>query len=216
MKEQVQALKLAVKQYYTKQSLSSEQLKSLNKMIEQQAQGGFLERSLSKSISHRLKWMVAMVASILLSLLALNYWQTPALMTPTLITSAYADIYKDSNLKNGLQPPMEQWLKVNKVSAVPREYPIKMSKFCRLGDVVTMHLRIAGKQQGEVNVFIHRGDRVSLLMDRSGSVDDINWKLIKVRNDLTLIVLYTQDMREKAVQHILSEMLPELRAELRV
>ena len=37
-------------------------------------------------------------------------------------------------------------------------------------------------------------------------------KIIEVRDDLTVIVLYTDDMRESAMQNILGEMLPELQA----
>jgi len=51
--------------------------------------------------------------------------------------------------------------------------------------------------------------RAAFMATSLPKVDDINWKLLNVRNDLTVIVLYTQDMREKAVQHILSEMLAE-------
>jgi len=195
--EMKQPLKPALKYFYEKQSLSNAQLDSLNEMLKQQTKRNPLMS---------FKWPGAMAASILLFVVMLSFFHTPAL-----ITSAYADIYKDANLNNGMQASMQQWLSVNNVSAVPQEYPVKMSKFCRLGAIVTTHLRIAGKQQGEMNVFIQQGDSGGVWMDRAGSVDDINWKLIKVRDDLTLVVLYTQNMREKAVQHILSEMLPELR-----
>jgi hypothetical protein len=43
-------------------------------------------------------------------------------------------------------------------------------------------------------------------------VGEMNWKSIKVRNDLTVVVLYTKDMRDSAMQNILGGMFPELQA----
>lgn len=191
------SLKSALKKHYANKTLSTNQLEALQKKQWQQIK--------TVRVLHQFKWLGSIAASVLLLVAMLSYFQTPAL-----ITSAYADIYKDANLNNGLQPTMQQWLSVNKIANVPSQYPVKMSKFCRLGKVLTTHLRIAGKEQGELNVFIQQGKNVSYWMNKTGRVDSINWKLLNVRDDLTVIVLYTQDMREKAVQHILREMLPAL------
>ncbi len=197
-KHTTQPLKSALKKHYADQSLSSRQLDRLQQT--QQSAKHF-------AMINRFKWPVSMVASFLLLVTILSYFQTPAL-----ITSAYADIYKDENINNGLQPTMQQWLTVNHIASVPPQYPVKMSKFCRLGSLLTTHLRIAGKQQGEMHVFIHQGERKwsTRWVAGTGTVDDINWKLLQVRDDLTVIVLYTRDMREKSVRHILNEMLPQL------
>lgn len=193
-----QPLKSALKKHYADQSLSSRQL---NRLQQTQQQPKYFVAI------NRFKWPASMVASFLLLMAVLSYFQTPAL-----ITSAYADIYKDANLNNGLQPTMRQWLSVNHIASVPPQYPVKMSKFCRLGSLLTTHLRIAGKQQGEMHVFIHQGEQQwsARWIAGAGTVEDIHWKLLQVRDDLTVIVLYTRDMREKSVRHILNEMLPQL------
>jgi len=204
MSNEKHAIKQAVKEYYAEKSLSVAQLDALQRTIKRQVDRVEQNHS-SISKGSVFKWGSSIAASLFLIVMVLGYVQTPEL-----ISSAYADIHKDADLNNGMQPSMQQWLDENDIASVPQQYPVKMSKFCRLDQVLTMHLRIAGKEQGEVNVFIHHGERSLSWFDSSGAVEDMNWKLLKVRNNLTLIVLYTHDMREKSVQHILHEMLPEL------
>jgi len=204
MSNEKHPIKQAVKEYYADKSLSATQLNALQKSIKQQADS--IEQNHSNiNKASVFKWGGTIAASLFLFVVMMGYLQTP-----DLISSAYADIRKDANLNNGMQVSMQQWLDENDIASVPQQYPVKMSKFCRLDQVLTTHLRIAGKEQGEMNVFIHHGERTLSWFDRSGAVEDMNWKLLKVRNNLTLIVLYTHDMREKSVQHILHEMLPEL------
>ncbi|MDT8282532.1 MAG: hypothetical protein RQ982_06915 [Gammaproteobacteria bacterium] len=40
----------------------------------------------------------------------------------------------------------------------------------------------------------------------------MSWKSINVRNDLTVLVLYTKDMRNSAMKNILGGIFPELQA----
>ena len=199
-------VKQAFKDFYADKSLSELQLQALQKTLNQ-AEVVNQQNIPEYNTQRTFKWLGSVVASLLLMVLISGYLQTP-----DLIASAYADISKDASLNNGMQPSMLQWLNENNISAVPQQYPIKMSKFCRLDRVMTTHLRIAGKQQGEVNLFFHYGDRPLHWFDGSGTINDMNWRLVKVRKNLTLIVLYTQDMRKKSVQQILHEMLPELEA----
>ncbi|VAW67750.1 hypothetical protein MNBD_GAMMA08-1764 [hydrothermal vent metagenome] len=199
-----QPIKQALKIFYANQSLSNQQVAKLQKILQQDETVPANNKRKTLGV---LKWMGAMAASLLMVVALMTYLQTPAL-----ITSAYADIYKDANLNNGMQASMRQWLTANKIADVPALFPVKMSKFCRLAGLVTTHLRIAGKQQGEMNVFFHHGDAELSWRNQSGKVDDMNWRLLKVRDDLTLIVLYTHDMREKSVNTILQAMLSELQA----
>ena len=207
MSNKKQPLKQAVKQSYAKKSLSDAQLETLQKTLAQKVEHKPRRVDVNKLSVY--KWLGSIAASLLFAVSVMSFFQTPAL-----ITSAYADIYKDANLHNGLQSSMQQWLDVNRIDRVPQPYPVQMSKFCRLGQVLTTHLRIAGKEQGEMNVFFHQGEDAPLWLNRSGKVDDMNWKLLRVRENLTVIVLYSHDMREKSVQYILHEMLPELRPDL--
>jgi hypothetical protein len=211
MNEKNLPMKQALKDYYADKSLSDAQLTLLQNAT--MYAGESSSQNLNKADSYKWpgkwhgKWAGSMLASFVLFASILGYFHRPEL-----ITFAYADIHKDSQLNNGLAPSMRQWLDENNIASVPEEFPVKMSKFCRLNQVLTTHIRIAGKQQGEMNVFIHQGEPPLYWRDRSGSFDDMKWKLVKVREDLTLIVLYTLDMREKSVQNILYEMLPELKA----
>jgi len=209
MRNKKQPLKQAVKQAYVEKSLSAAQLEALQKTLAKAVTQP--SDRVAISMVSAFKWLGSIAATLLFTLGALAFFQTPAI-----ITSAYADIYKDANLHNGMQSSMQQWLDVNRIDQVPQPYPVQMSKFCRLGQTPTTHLRIAGKTQGVMNVFFHQGDTAPLWLNRSGKVDDMHWKMLKVREDLTVIVLYTHDMREKSVQNILHEMLPELRPQLGV
>jgi len=207
MSDDRQTLKQALKDYYAGKSLSDTQLDTLQKNL---SQGAFQGNSTSGVKRRRImKWASSLAASLFLLVMVSGY-----LHTPEIVTLANTDITKDANLKNGLPVPTEQWLNKHSIEQVPEIYPVKMSKLCRLGQSLTMHLRIAGKQQGEMNVFFQPGENTTGWVDgwlaRSGDMQGMHWKLIKVRKNLSVIVLYTPDMRETAVQDILQKMLPEL------
>ena len=204
MNNERQPIKQAVKNYYTSKSLSDAQNQSL------QALQKTLQQSLENKHSNRpfaLQWAGSIAASLLLFIIVFGYAHTPAV-----ITAAYADMMRDADLNNGMQSTMSQWLSEKSIDGVPQKYPVEMSKFCKLDQYKTTHLRIAGAEQGTMHLFFHHGDRPMHWMNRTGTVDEMNWKMIEVREDLTVIVLYTDDMRESAMQNILGEMLPESQA----
>ena len=203
MKNEKQALKQALKTFYADKSLSDSQLLSLQQKISADFNIDDENISNDKKIS-MFKWLASIAASFLI------VWAIGYLHTPQLISSAYADIQKDKSLNTGMPLAIQQWLDESNIASVPSQYPVEMSKFCALGQRLTMHMRIAGKEQGELNVFFHHGEQSLFWFNGAGKLNDMNWKLLKVRKNLTLIVMYTQDMREKSVQHILNEMLPEL------
>jgi len=185
-------------------SLSEAQLDALKKTQLQQSATDH-QGSSGFNKSRFIAWTISIAASFVLFVLVTNYIQLPKI-----ITAAYADIKKDSSLDNGMQPSMQQWLDENHIAQVPQEYPVKMSKFCTLDQAITTHLRIAGISQGEINIFFYNGERPLYWRDRSGTMDNMNWKVIKVRDNLSMVVLYSYDMRIKSVQYILNEMLPGL------
>jgi len=202
MSSKKQSVKQALQKHYENSSLSDSQLLALQKTLNSRNENKYK----NFSINSILKWSSSVVVSVSLMVIILINFQTPPV-----VSSAYADIFKDANLNNGMQVSMQQWLSENNISNIPVEYKIIMSKFCRINNSVTTHLRIAGKKQGEMNVFFHPGHGSKLWHANSGEVDDMKWKLVNVREDLSLIVLYTQDMREKSVQYILGKLLPELK-----
>lgn len=201
-----QSVKQAVKNYYAERSLSDAQLQTLQQALNEVETQNSIKRY-GRSRSNVIKWASSLVASILLVMLALVYVQTP-----TVVTAAYADLSKDSGLSNGLQSSMQQWLGENGLGSVPQQYAVEMSKFCRLEQYLTTHIGIAGVEQGKLHLFFHQGERPVYWVNRTGVLQNMNWKLLKVGNDLTLIVMYTQDMRETAVEQILAEILPSLQA----
>ena len=219
MSNDKQPLKQAFKKYYVDKSLTHAQLDALCNTLKQpvarEEQRDEKQRDEEQSDfrfnkKKTLLWGRSIAASFFVFVLMFGYIQGDYFQTPALITSAYADISKDISLNNGMPPSMQQWLDENNIEPVPQQYPVEMSKFCRLDQSLTAHFRIAGKEQGKVNVFIHQGERPLHWSEGQGRVKDMNWKLVKVRKNLTLIVLYTQDMREKSVQYILDKMIPEL------
>jgi len=203
MTNEKRPVKQALKEFYADKSLSDSQLKSLQQALTSHFTKDDGSITKDKSISV-IKWLGSIAASLLI------VWILGYVHTPQLISTAYADIQKDENLNTGLPLAIQQWLDENNIDSVPSQYPVEMSKFCTLDQSLTMHMRIAGKEQGELNVFFHHGERPLFWFNGSGKFDDMNWKLLKVRENLTLIVLYTRDMCEKSVLHILNEMLPEL------
>lgn len=207
MIENRKKFKQAIKDYYSYRSLSKVQIDSLQ----------IMQQQLQLEIDHPARSMeteypgwsrpLAVAASLIIFIVVFAFVQTPSV-----ISHAYADIRGDDSEFNGLQVSFMRWLETNHISAVPEQYKIEMSKTCRLGDYHTKHLRIAGVEQGKLHLFFHRGDSPAYWLNRSGVMSGMNWRLVKVRDDLTLIVMYTQDMREKAIKHILAEMLPYLQA----
>lgn len=204
MNNKKQPIKQAVKTFYKSRSLSDTQHQSLQALQET------LQQPPEESHSSRpfvLQWVGSIAASLLLFIIVLGYAHTPAV-----ITAAYADMIIDADLNNGMQSTTSQWMSENSIGGVPQKYPVEMSKFCNLDQYKTTHLRIAGAEQGTMHLFFHHGNRPMHWLNLAGTVDEMNWKMIEVREDLTVIVLYTDDMRESAMQNILGEMLPELQA----
>jgi len=194
MKNKEQTVKQAVKEYYAEKSLSNTQIDELQTLLTGHA------GKAKKTHSGWYKLLGSVAASVLMFMVVFSY-----VKTPQLINYAYADIMQDAHLNNGLKTEIQRWLNDNRIERVPEEYKVEMSKFCFLDKMRTTHIRIAGKEQGVMNVFIHRADQPLKLAGRSGHVEDMHWRLIKLDNDLMATVLYTDDMREQSVNHILGE-----------
>ncbi len=209
-------VKQAIKAYYEEKTLSERQLGLLQQTLSSREDANMAFSGFSAIIKRLRPATVALAASSVLFVVLLAALFVGYVQPPRVIADAYADIHKDGAVSNGLQVSMAQWMNESDIAAVPDRYPVEMSKFCRLNQYLTTHLRIAGASQGVVHLFFHHGERPFGWRDRSGVMDEMNWKLVKVRHNLTLIVLYSHDMREKAVQHIIGEMLPEILPELQV
>ena len=197
------SIQQAVKKFYANKSLSEAQLQSLQN---QQADARLAHKNSTKNYL-TLTWLASVAASFLL--LAVVFTQ---LHTPAVINAAYADIKTDATISNGLQLNASQWLSENLINAVPEIFPVEMSKFCTLENDKTTHLRIAGTEQGKLHLFFYHGKHPAYWLNRSGTTGEMNWKLIEVRDGLTVVALYTVNMRESSVRQILDKMLPVLNA----
>ncbi len=196
-----QHFKKAIKSYYHKKSLSEAQQSALETLQKD------LKKPEQKQSLESYKWLSTIAASLLLFAVAFTYSQTP-----NIIASAYADTLKDAEMNNGMQPLMTQWMDENKLNVIPQQFKVEMARFCKLDKYLTTHLRIAGVEQGELHLFFHRGEQPLSWFNRTGTFEKMNWKLLKIRDDLTVVAMYTHDMREKSVQVILENILPEYSA----
>jgi len=199
MNSKKQPIKQALKTYYFAKALSNKQLQALH---EQQDVSDHNQSYLSY---RTLKWVGSVAASLVVFFMVFSYTFTPAV-----VTAAYADIALDANTNNGMQLSLTQWMNKNQINPVPQQYKVEMSKFCQLDQFKTTHLRIAGIEQGKMHVFFHHGEPPIHWLNRSGTKGHMKWRLVKIREDLTLIVMHTFDMRNQSVQHILAGILPEL------
>lgn len=210
MNNDAKPFKQAVSSYYRSKKMSAEKLQSLSALY-----GQFERENVSKKVkpTHRNRLRVwsysasAIAASLIAAILFVSYQQQPEL-----ITAAYDDILKDANLNNGLAAQQKEWIAVNHIAPAPAEYKIEMSKFCELSGLKTTHLRIAGQLQGKVNIFFKKGPRPYRFGKTSGKKDSMYWKVLESKKDLTVILVYTEDMREKVVNNIINKMLPDLTA----
>ena len=144
-------IKSAIKTYYSAKSLSDAQLQSLQRF---QESAGQQQAETKQPGTSGFKWLVSIAASFLVFVIFVAYLQTPAV-----ITAAYADIKSDADTNNGLPSSMSQWMINNRIELVPQIYKVEMSKFCKLQQHQTTHLRIAGATQGKMHLFFHHGDK---------------------------------------------------------
>jgi len=208
MNQEKQPLKQALKTYYSNRSLTDEQIKRLqlssDDNVEPQINAKELKAQSPFSRSKYL-WLSSMAASLMLFFILFDNPQSPEL-----VASAYHDIKKDETFYNGLDKTISEWLEARNVSSIPKEFNIEMSKFCQLDQHTATHIRVAGVTQGTAHFFFHQTNQDLAPKMSQGVENNMNWRVIKLREDLSVLVMYTQDMRELAIQQILNGMLPEL------
>lgn len=195
--------KQAVKSHYESKGLSDEKLDKLSKLSED-----FSTESKVKNKSIYTRWSLpisAVAASLIIAMVFLGVQREPEI-----ITAAYNDILQDANLSNGYSQVQKDWIRVNNILPAPTDYNVEMSKFCNINGVKTTHLRIAGTHQGKMNVFFKKGNLPYRLSKSSGKTENMHWKVLESNKDITVIVMYTEDMRENVVNKIIGVMLPDL------
>ena len=208
MNNDTKPFKQAVSSYYKNKELSDEKIQSISKLTKNIEAKNINNE---KSSIHRRKssmWSIsisAIAASLLVAVIMIGFQQQPEI-----ITAAYNDIKIDSHLNNGFAQQQKEWIAVNHILPAPAQYNIEMSKFCELAGHQTTHLRIAGAERGKMNIFFKKGLRPYRFGKKSGKKDDMFWKVLESKQDFTVIVLYTEDMRENVVNKIINKMVPDL------
>ena len=214
MNNDTKSFKQAVNSYYKNKELSDEKmhlLSELTKNIDTNNVNNVNNVNNEESSTHRRRssmWSIsisAIAASLLVAVIMVGFQQQPEI-----ITAAYHDINFDSHLNNGFAQQQKEWIAVNHISPAPAQYKVEMSKFCELAGHTTTHLRIAGTEQGKMNIFFKKGLRPYRFGKKSGKKDDMYWKVLESKQDFTVIVLYTEDMRENVVNQIINKMVPDL------
>lgn len=120
-----------------------------------------------------------------------------------LIKVAVRDIDNDEKQHAGIILPVDSLIEQAHIHYPPESMTVNMSKMCNLDGNKTIHLKVAGEKQGEVHLFIKDGD-FDLTPSRQNKT--MPWKLIKPRDNLSVLVLYTQDMNPANVERLIQTM----------
>jgi len=146
---------------------------------------------------------VAAVAGLTLAVLLFNAINS----TPRLLTLALNDIQNDARQNIGISIPLEVLAELDYVNLPPESMPLKMIKYCTLNSDRAMHVQVAGARQGEVHLFIRRGNfDIPFWQAKQGQINSMPWRLLKPRDELSVLVLYTHDMNPANVDKLLQAM----------
>lgn len=81
--------------------------------------------------------------------------------------------------------------------------PLKMTKYCNLNGVQTLHIQVEGRQQGEVHYFIRQGEfDMAFWQPHHGEINHMPWKMIKPREGLSVLIFYSPDMNPENADQI--------------
>ena len=126
--------------------------------------------------------------------------------TNDLISIAINDIKKDEKQHVGITLPVELLFEQAKIHLPPESMPVEMAKLCNLNGNKTTHIKVAGAKQGAVHLFIKVGDFDASLWESNNNAPTMPWRLIKPRNDLSVLVVYTEDMNPASVDKLIQTM----------
>lgn len=149
------------------------------------------------------KWQLATTASFLVVIVLLR----TVFSTPDLVNAALEDIVADAKHSVGVSVEMDSILQANHIQAPTINMPVRMTKYCTLEKSRTLHMQIAGEQQGSVHLFVkENGFDAQFWQDSQGVKQQMIWKIIHPRDDLSVLVIHTPDMDplnvDKLVQHM--------------
>lgn len=127
-------------------------------------------------------------------------------VSSNIVSVAINDIKKDEQHNIGITLPIEQLLRQSNIHLPPNSMPIKMAKLCNLAGNRTTHIKIAGAKQGSVHLFVKFGNFNELISNPKNSKNSLRWKLVKPRANLSVLVIYTEDMSPSNVEKLIQSM----------
>ena len=146
---------------------------------------------------------VAAAFTLALGVVLVNYY--PA--TPALVNAALRDIHNDEAQGIGVTVPVSLVAEIEKVKLPPPFMPVEMTKYCNLVGHQTLHVKVSGEKQGKVHLFMtNEGFDLRFWQARQGAMHSMPWRLIKPRGDLSVLVLYTEDMNPANVDKLIQAM----------
>lgn len=142
-------------------------------------------------------------ASIALLMLTLNFvWQAPAV-----VNAAYDDIISDAKLGIGMSIPMADIVKTHDIHLTDLPSNVVMTKKCRLHGHNTTHMQLTAADRSDVHLFIYQGELPKQFWQQStGEISNMPWKIIKPREDLSVLVLQTPGGNTAEVESMIQHM----------
>jgi len=154
----------------------------------------------------RVKFRYLVAAAGLIGIVLTTYMFKFMLLSNDLIAVAVNDIRKDDNQHVGISVAVDLVLQQEKIHLPPSSMSIEMTKACNLNGNKTMHVKVAGEKQGSVHLFIKKGDFEATLLSSNDEPSAMPWRLIKPRNDISVLVIYTRDMNPVSVDNLIQTM----------
>lgn len=146
--------------------------------------------------------IAAGLSGIILGTLLVNQLTVPQ----DLINIAINDIRNDDKQHVGITLPVDLIIKQANIHMPPESMPVEMTKLCNLNGNKTTHLKIAGAKQGAVHLFIKEGSFDASLWESKNNTPGMPWMLIKPRDNLSVLVVYTEDMNPVSVDKLIQTM----------
>ena len=172
--------------------------------LEKKLQANWQDQKTRKLRSRPVKFILvaAGLSGIILGTILVNQLSRP----DDLISVAIRDIRNDEAHHIGITLPVDLLIKQANIHMPPDSMPVEMAKLCNLNGNKTTHLKIAGAKQGAVHLFIKEGDFDASLWESENSKSALPWRLIKPRQNLSVLVVYTEDMNPASVDKLIQTM----------
>jgi len=126
--------------------------------------------------------------------------------TPEIIIAAVSDIIKDSKNDIGISVSYEQ-IRENEGIHSFKNMLVKMTKYCTLNNKRMLHVKVDGVNQGSAHFFVNHGSLdLSLWQSKTGQEKGMIWKVIKLNEKFSVLVIYTENMRPATVDTLIQNL----------